>query len=111
MKIAAFGGMEQRQNVKEATIFESVAGFSAELASPQHMGKLDDLTKCATLINMILKVMRGYYRDGLKYRRRLSSMSRQEMKDVYRRCYEDLTDANKDWLLGQIVESIQAERN
>ena len=111
MKIAAFGGMEQRQNVIEAFVFESVAGFSATLASPQSKGKLDGLTKCATDINMILKEMRGYYRGGLKSRCRLSSMSRQEMKELYRRCYAELTDTNKDWLLGQIVESIQAERN
>jgi hypothetical protein len=46
-----------------------------------------------------------------EYRCRLSAMSRQEMQELYRRCYEELTDANKDWLLGEIVESIEAERN
>jgi len=44
-------------------------------------------------------------------RRRLSAMPRQEMQELYRRCYKELTDANKDWLLGEIVESIEAERN
>ena len=46
-----------------------------------------------------------------EYRRRLSAMPRQEMRELYRRCYEELTDANKDWLLGEIVESIEAEQN
>jgi len=46
-----------------------------------------------------------------EYRRRLSAMPRQEMRDLYRRCYKKQTDANKDWLFGEIVESIEAEGN
>ncbi len=46
-----------------------------------------------------------------EYRRRLSAMPRREMRELYRRCYKELTDANKDWLLGEIVESIEAEGN
>jgi len=46
-----------------------------------------------------------------EYRRRLSAMPRQEMRELYRGCYQELTDANKDWLLGEIVESIEAEGN
>jgi hypothetical protein len=45
------------------------------------------------------------------YRRSLSAMTRQEMRELYRRCYEQPSDANKDWLLGEIVESIEAKRN
>ncbi len=46
-----------------------------------------------------------------EYRRRLDAMQREEMLEVYRRHYQNATDANKDWLLGEIVESIEAERN
>lgn len=46
-----------------------------------------------------------------EYRRRLSAMSRGEMRTLYRRCYKEQTDANKDWLLGEIVESIETKRN
>jgi hypothetical protein len=46
-----------------------------------------------------------------EYRSRLSAMPRQEMQELYRRCYEEQTDASKDWLLGEIVESIEAEKN
>ena len=46
-----------------------------------------------------------------EYRRRLSTMPRQEMRELYPRCYKELTDANRDWLLGEIVESIEAEKN
>jgi hypothetical protein len=46
-----------------------------------------------------------------EYRLRLSAMSRQEMQELYRRCYKEESDANKDWLLGEIVESIEAEKN
>jgi hypothetical protein len=46
-----------------------------------------------------------------EYRRRLSAMLRQEMRELYSRCYEQPSDANKDWLLGEIVESIEAEGN
>jgi len=46
-----------------------------------------------------------------EYRRRLSAMPRQEMRELYRHSYKEPTDANKDWLLGQIVESIEAEGN
>ena len=46
-----------------------------------------------------------------EYHRRLSAMPRQEMRDLYRRCHKEQTDANKDWLLGEVVESIEAEEN
>lgn len=46
-----------------------------------------------------------------EYRRRLSTMPRQEMQELYRRCYREPNDANKDWLLGEIVESIEAAGN
>ena len=46
-----------------------------------------------------------------EYRRRLSAMSRQKMRELYRRCYKEQTDANRDWLLGEIVEAIEAEGN
>ncbi len=46
-----------------------------------------------------------------EYRRRLSAMPRQEMRELYRNCYKEQTDANKDWLLGEIVESIETEGN
>jgi hypothetical protein len=46
-----------------------------------------------------------------EYRHRLSAMPRQEMRELYRRCYKEQTDANKDWLLGEIVEEIEAKRN
>jgi hypothetical protein len=46
-----------------------------------------------------------------EYRRRLSAMPRQEMRKLYQRCYKEPGDANKDWLLGEIVESIEAGRN
>ena len=46
-----------------------------------------------------------------EYHRRLSMMPRQEMRELYRRCYKEESDANKDWLLGEIVESIEAEQN
>ena len=46
-----------------------------------------------------------------EYRRRLKAMPRVEMLELYRRFYEDATDANKDWLLGELLESIEAERN
>ncbi|MGD1088254.1 MAG: hypothetical protein ABR955_05960 [Verrucomicrobiota bacterium] len=46
-----------------------------------------------------------------EYHRRLSTMPRQEIQELYRRSYMEPTDANKDWLLGEIVESIEAERN
>jgi hypothetical protein len=46
-----------------------------------------------------------------EYRHQLSAMPRQEMRELYRRCYKEQTDANKDWLLGEIVESIEAEGN
>jgi hypothetical protein len=48
---------------------------------------------------------------GDEYRRRLRAMPREQMLELYRRFYEDVSDANKDWLLGEIVESIEAERN
>lgn len=46
-----------------------------------------------------------------EYRRRLKAMPREQMLELYRRFYEHPSDANKDWLLGEIVESIEAERN
>jgi hypothetical protein len=46
-----------------------------------------------------------------EYQRRISAMPREEMRELYRRCYKDESDANKDWLLGEIVESIEAEGN
>lgn len=46
-----------------------------------------------------------------EYRRRLSAMPHQEMRELYHLCYKQPTDANKDWLLGEIVESIEAEGN
>ena len=46
-----------------------------------------------------------------EYRRRMSAMPREEMRELYRRCYKEQTDANKDWLLGEIIESIEAQRN
>jgi hypothetical protein len=33
------------------------------------------------------------------------------MQELYRRFYKEPTDANKDWLLGEIVKRIEAERN
>ena len=41
----------------------------------------------------------------------IKNLPRREMRELYRRCYKELTDANKDWLLGEIVESIEAEGN
>jgi hypothetical protein len=46
-----------------------------------------------------------------EYQRRLSAMPRQQMRELYRRCYKEQTDANKDWLLGEIVEGIEAGEN
>ncbi|HUI06141.1 MAG TPA: hypothetical protein VL486_03975 [Verrucomicrobiae bacterium] len=46
-----------------------------------------------------------------EYRRRLRAMPREEMLELYREFYENASDANKDWLLGEIVESIEAERS
>jgi uncharacterized protein CbrC (UPF0167 family) len=46
-----------------------------------------------------------------EYRRRLSAMPREEMRELYRRCYEEESDANKDWLLGEIIEGIEAQTN
>lgn len=46
-----------------------------------------------------------------EYRRRLAAMPRKQMLELYRQFYEDANDANKDWLLGETVESIDAERN
>ena len=46
-----------------------------------------------------------------EYRRRLSAMPRGKMRELYRRCYKEQADANKDWLLGEIVEGIVAEGN
>jgi hypothetical protein len=46
-----------------------------------------------------------------EYRRRLSTMLRSEMRELYRRCFKEESDANKDWLLGEIVENIEAETN
>ncbi|MBU6409308.1 MAG: hypothetical protein KGR98_02870 [Verrucomicrobia bacterium] len=45
-----------------------------------------------------------------EYRRRLTAMPRQEMRGLYRRYYKAQTDAGKDWLLAEIVESIEAGR-
>ncbi len=38
-------------------------------------------------------------------------MPREEMRTRYNRCYKQETDANRDWVLGEIVESIEAGRN
>jgi hypothetical protein len=46
-----------------------------------------------------------------EYRRRLAAMTRGAMRELYRRHYKVETDANKDWLLGEIVESIEAQGN
>jgi hypothetical protein len=46
-----------------------------------------------------------------EYRRRLKAMPREQMLELYRLFYEDANDANKDWLLGEVVEGIEAERN
>lgn len=46
-----------------------------------------------------------------EYRRRVFAMPRAEMRELYRRCYREQTDANKDWLLGEIVEEIEAQGN
>lgn len=46
-----------------------------------------------------------------EYRRHLSAMPREKMRELYRRCYMEESDANKDWLLGEIVEGIEAEGN
>jgi hypothetical protein len=46
-----------------------------------------------------------------EYRRRLTAMPRERMLELYRRFYEEAGDPDKDWLLGEIVESIEAERN
>ncbi|GEM_PF-6457879 len=46
-----------------------------------------------------------------EYRRRLHAMPREKMRELYHRCYEEPGDANKDWLLGEIVENIETVRN
>ena len=46
-----------------------------------------------------------------EYRIRLMSMPREEMRELYRRYYKDESDSNKDWLLGEIVESIEVTTN
>ncbi len=46
-----------------------------------------------------------------EYRRRLAAMPLKQMLELYERCYKNPSDANKDWLLGEIAESIEAERN
>ncbi len=46
-----------------------------------------------------------------EYERRLRAMPREQMLEFYRLFYENTSDANKDWLLGEIVESIEAERS
>jgi hypothetical protein len=46
-----------------------------------------------------------------EYRRRLSTMSRHEMRGLYRRYFKEESDANKDWLLGEIVEGIETDLN
>jgi hypothetical protein len=46
-----------------------------------------------------------------EYRRVLSAMPRSKMQELYRQCYTVESDANKDWLLGEIVESIEAQTN
>ena len=46
-----------------------------------------------------------------EYRCRLSAMPRHEMRELYHRRYKNQTDANKDWLLGEIVETIAAQDN
>jgi hypothetical protein len=46
-----------------------------------------------------------------EYRRRLAAMPREKMLEFYRHLYEEAGDADKDWLLGEIVESIEAGRS
>jgi hypothetical protein len=46
-----------------------------------------------------------------EYRRQLVAMPRDKMLAFYSLFYEDPSDADKDWLLGEIVESIEAGRN
>ena len=41
-----------------------------------------------------------------EYRRRLSARPRQAARERERRCYKEPNDADKDWLLGEIVESV-----
>jgi hypothetical protein len=43
-----------------------------------------------------------------EYRRRLGTMPRALMLELDRRFYENPSDANKDWLLGEVVENIEA---
>jgi hypothetical protein len=46
-----------------------------------------------------------------EYRRRLQVLPREHMLELYRECYQDASDANRDWLLGEIVESVEADRS
>lgn len=46
-----------------------------------------------------------------EYHRRLAAMPHEQMLEFYRQFYKNTSDANKDWLLGEIVESIEAQRN
>jgi hypothetical protein len=40
-----------------------------------------------------------------EYKRRLREMCQGEMLELYQRFYLDQSDANKDWLLGELVEA------
>jgi hypothetical protein len=79
-------------------------------AKPGDPWALDELT--AEICGDDTK-LRGEFSEIVadEYRCRLSAMPRQEMHELYRRCYKQPSDANKDWLLGEIVESIEAEEN
>jgi hypothetical protein len=41
-----------------------------------------------------------------EYRKRLTMISRDELSKLYQECYVAQDDANKDWLLGEIVEEM-----
>ena len=71
---------------------------------------LDELTEEICGDN---RELRGQFSEIVadEYHRRLSNMPREKMRELYRCCYKGQTDANKDWLLGEIAEGIEAHGN
>ncbi len=85
--------------------------FEAEIRRTVEIGNpwaLDDLIEETCGVDAELAgVVRAVVAD--EYIRRLAIMSPKEMNELYEEYYLEPTDANKDWLLGEIVESIRSE--
>jgi hypothetical protein len=83
--------------------FERDIREAVEIGNPWAFDGLIEET-CSTdaeLIGIVSQIV------AEEYRTRLSGMTPDEMDVLYREFYLEASDANKDWLLGEVIEEIE----